>query len=132
MLVLDFDNIYEILDSDDGSVANQGRKRKASSPKKATKKKQSKHDDGGPEQPDVSSMCAEEANSTLKQYRKNTKAFTDSQHAKRIQEGGVINVHPYTGVQTSILRTMIEVESAHLEVGHSFKEKYVLLLQIAE
>ena len=77
-------------------------------------------------------MSAEDANATLTKYRKDRKAFTDSQHAKRIQEGDVVNVHPYTGVQSSILRTMAEVEAAHLEVGHSFHDKEILLLRIAE
>ncbi len=47
MLEFDFDNINDTLDSDDESVVNLGRKRKASSPKKGGKK-QSKHDDSGP------------------------------------------------------------------------------------
>ena len=44
----------------------------------------------------------------------------------------MINAHPPTGVQTTVLRPMTEVASAHLEVGHSFKAKDVLLLRIAE
>jgi hypothetical protein len=77
-------------------------------------------------------MSAEDANATLTKYRKDRKAFTDSQRAKRIQEGDVVNVHPYTGVQSTILRTMAEVEAARLELEHSFHDKDVLLLRISE
>ena len=56
----------------------------------------------------------------------------DSKRAKRIQDGEVVNLHPYTGNNSSVLRTMTEVELAHLEVGHSFSDKDVLILQIAE
>ena len=41
-------------------------------------------------------------------------------------------MHPYTGVQSTILQTMAEVEAARLELGHSFHDKDVLLLRIAE
>ena len=80
----------------------------------------------------MSGLPVEEANSALSRYRKERKAFTDSLRAKRIQDGDVINAHPPTGVQTTVLRPMAEVSSAHLEVGHSFKDKEVLLLRIAE
>ena len=61
-------------------------------------------------------------------YRKERKAFTDSKRAKRIQDGEVVNLHPYTGNNSSVLRTMTEVELAHLEVGHSFSDKDILML----
>ena len=133
MLEFDFDAIDENLDSDDESIIAYGKKRKASkSPQKQGKRKSQKHDDGGPERPDVSGLPVEEANSVLSRYRKERKAFTDSLRAKRIHDGDVINAHPPTGVQTTVLRPMAEVSSAHLEVGHSFKDKEVLLLRIAE
>ena len=77
-------------------------------------------------------MSAEEANVTMTEYRNDRKAFTDSQCAKHIQEGIMVNMHSYIGVQSTILRTMAEVEAAHLELGHSFHDKDVLLLRIAE
>ncbi len=56
----------------------------------------------------------------------------DSKSAKRIKDGEVVNLDLYTGNQSTILCTMMEVESMHLEVGHSFSDKDILMLQITE
>ena len=133
MLDFDFDDINEELDSDDESVIDYGKKKKSKrSPKKEGKRKSATHDDGDPERPDVSQLSTEEANARLTQYCNERKAFTDCKRVKRIQDGEVVNLHPYTGNNSSVLRTMTEVENAHLAVGHSFSDKDVLMLRIAE
>jgi hypothetical protein len=64
-------------------------------------------------------MSVEDANAALNKYQKNRKAFTNSLRAKRIQEGDIVNVHPYMDVQ----KTILQVALAYLEMGQSFKEK---------
>ncbi len=66
MLDFDFDGIDETLDSDDDSIIAYGKKRKANkSPQKTGKCKSQKHDDGGPERPDVSGLSVEDANNVM-------------------------------------------------------------------
>ena len=111
MLDFDFDDIDEALGSNDDSGIVYGKKKKSKrSPKKEGKRKSATHDDGGPERPDVSQLSTEEANACLTQYCKERKAFTDSKRVKRIRDGEVVNLHPYTGNNSSVLRTMKEDE----------------------
>jgi hypothetical protein len=60
------------------------------------------------------------------EYKKEHKKFTDGLRFKRLREEG------FTGCLTLGLRTMVDVQKCRLEVNHTFPDKEILVLRVAE
>ncbi len=90
--------------------------------------------DGGPPRPDTSGMTDEAAKMTLQQWRVNRKAHTDKQERlrrKEMRSGGQLGTN-HTGVLSSRLCIMTEVESSPLLVNHTFLTRELLNLRISK
>ncbi len=90
--------------------------------------------DGGPPRPDTSGMTDEAAKMTLQQWRVNRKAHTDKQERlrrKEMRSGGQLGTN-HTGILSSCLRIMTDVESLPFLVNHTFPTRELLNLHIAK
>ncbi len=89
---------------------------------------------GGPQPPDLSNYPEDERKDVWKAYKKKRKAYNDKEHNKRakIARDAGLNVSVYSGCNHDQLRTMNNIESAPLLVGHSFSTKDILHLRVAE
>ena len=85
---------------------------------------------GGPEYRDTTNMTEDEK----RDYRKTRKDYTDKLRLARMRRDpeGTLPSDTFTGCRTPYLCTEAEVESAGLEVGHTFPTKDLLLMHIAE
>jgi hypothetical protein len=87
---------------------------------------------GGPMRPNYEGMTVTEKQGAKDEYKQKRKAFTDQKQAKRLKEAANTEKVQYTGCLHPTLRTMAEVEKSRLEVGHTFPDKDLLKLQVAE
>jgi hypothetical protein len=85
---------------------------------------------GGPEYRDTTNMTDNEK----RDYRKTRNDYTDKLRLARMRQDveETLPSDTFTGCRTPHLRTEAEVESAGLEVGHTFPAKDLLLMCIAE
>ena len=85
---------------------------------------------GGPKYRDTTNMTEDEK----RDYRKTRKDYTDKLHFAQMRRDPreTFPSDTFTGCRTPHLRTKAEVESAGLEVGHTFPAKDLLLMCIAE
>ncbi len=89
---------------------------------------------GGPQPPDLSNYPKGERQEVWLAYKKKRKAYNDKERNKRAKmawEAG-LNAAVYSGCNNNQLRTMNDVESGPLLVGHSFSTKDILHLHVAE
>jgi hypothetical protein len=91
---------------------------------------------GGPPKPDVTNMSKLEATMVLNNWKVNRKAYNDEVQRKRRKSLGTMtppsDIVEHSGVLTDLLRMMTEVQASPLLVGHTFPDKELLLLRIAE
>lgn len=90
-------------------------------------------DDPPPEKPDVSEMEADEAAAAIKAWCVARKRWTDRRsRQRRNQRNGNGDLLVYSGDSTPMLRMMTEVTQRRLLPGHSFEDKDILRMRIAE
>ena len=84
--------------------------------------------------PNYEGMAVTEKQVAKDEYETKRKAFTDQKRAKQLKEAALNTetVQSYTGCPHPTLRTMTEVEKSRLEVGHTFPDKELLNLRVAE
>jgi len=68
-----------------------------------------------------------------REYKRERKKFTDGLRLKRLKEQNE-NFDPeeFSGCLTLGLRTMVDIQNCHLEVNHTFPDKEILVLCVAE
>ena len=88
---------------------------------------------GGPMRPNYEGMTVTEKQCAKDEYEQKRKAFTDQKQAKRLKEAANhTEIVQCTGCLHPTLQTMAEVEKSRLEVGHTFPDKDLLKLRVAE
>jgi hypothetical protein len=72
--------------------------------------------------------------SLKKEWEKKRKQFTDKKRNERLKADSLNKDKgdAYTGCLSPTLRTMVEVEKSRLKAGHTFPDKYLLKLRVAE
>ncbi len=120
----DYENISDLDDSED--------ELRTSFQKNSTNTKN--RISGGPIPPDYSKMSEREAAIAATKYNKARKAYTDKLRHERVKgnKSTVTGHVDCTGVTVPRLRSIVEVENNRLMVGHSFPDKNILLLRVAE
>ena len=88
----------------------------------------------GPIHPNYEGMTVTEKQFAKDEYERKRKAFTDQKWAKWLKEAALNSetVQSYTGCLHPTLQIMAEVENSRLEVGHTFPDKELLKLRVAE
>ena len=88
---------------------------------------------GGPKPPKYDGMNEVEKVMAKQEYKRERKKFTDGLRLKRLKEQNE-NFDPeeFSGCLTLGLRTMADVQKCRLEVNHTFPDKEVLVLRVAE
>jgi hypothetical protein len=88
---------------------------------------------GGPKPPNYDGMNEVEKVMAKQEYKRERKKFTDGLRLKRLKEQNE-NFDPeeFSGCLTLGLRTMADVQKCRLEVNHTFPDKEVLVLRVAE
>jgi len=82
----------------------------------------------------VTNMSTLDATMVLNQWKVERKAYTDKlqrEHHKLLVTNSEFEIE-HTGVLISQLHMMTEVQASPLVVGHTFYDKEILLLRIAE
>jgi hypothetical protein len=87
---------------------------------------------GGPMHPNYEGMTDAEKEHAKDEYKRKRKTFTNQKQAKRLEEAANTEIEQYTSCLHPTLRTMAEVEKSRLEVGHTFPDKDLLRLRVAE
>jgi len=87
---------------------------------------------GGPMRPNYEGMTDAEKQHAKDEYERKRKAFTDVRRAKHLKEADNTEIEQYTSCLNPTLRTMAEVENSRLLVGHTFPDKDLLKLRVAE
>jgi hypothetical protein len=68
-----------------------------------------------------------------REYKREPKTFTDGLHLKRLKDqNDNFDPEEFSGCLTLGLRTMVEVQNCRLEVNHTFPDKEILVLRVAE
>jgi hypothetical protein len=92
----------------------------------------------GPQPPNLERYPEDDRQEVLDAYKKKRKAFNDQMRKKRAKlaregvEGGGVNPSDFKGWNVERLRTMDEVETHPLKVGHTFSSRDILYLRVAE
>jgi len=70
---------------------------------------------------------------TKQEYKRECKKITDGLRLKRLKDQ-IDNFDPeeFSGCLTLGLRTMVDVQKCRLEVNHTFPDKEILVLHVAE
>jgi hypothetical protein len=89
---------------------------------------------GGPVAPNYKLMSASEANEARIEYQSLRKTYRDGIRRERLRgnKGESFDEGEYTGDLTPTLRPMALVQSARLQVGHTFPESSLVKLRVAE
>jgi hypothetical protein len=89
---------------------------------------------GGPMAPNYEGKSDAEKASLKKEWEKKRKQFTDKKRNERLKADSLNKDKgdAYTGCLSPTLRTMVEVEKSRLKAGHTFPDKYLLKLRVAE
>ena len=89
---------------------------------------------GGPMAPNYEGKSDAEKASLKKEWEKKRKQFTDKKRNERLKADSLNKdkEDAYTGCLSPTLRTMVEVEKSRLKAGHTFPDKYLLKLRVAE
>ena len=67
------------------------------------------------------------------EYKKERKKFTDGLRFKRLREQNEnFDAEVFSGCLTLGLRTMVDVQKCRLEANHTFPDKDILVLRVAE
>ena len=83
--------------------------------------------------PNYEGMTVTEKECAKDEYEQKRKAFTAQKQVQRLKEAAHhIEIVQYTGCLHPALRTMAEVEKSRLEIGHTFPDKDLLKLCVAE
>jgi len=89
---------------------------------------------GGPEEPNYDGMTVSEADIARNKYlveRKKWRQLNINEKLK-LSKGTEFQVSDYTGNLSPTLRTMQEVSGFHLQAGHTFPDRDIILLRVAE
>jgi hypothetical protein len=89
---------------------------------------------GGPKPPIYDGMSQEEMAVAKTEFRKVRKKYTDGLRIKRLREIVHEEYIPesYSGCLSPFLRPMADVQKGRLEVHHTFPDKNMLLMRVAE
>ena len=67
------------------------------------------------------------------EYKKECKNFTDGLRMKRLKDqNDNYDVEAFSGCLTLVIRPMLDVHKCRLEVNHTFRDKEILTLHVAE
>jgi hypothetical protein len=88
---------------------------------------------GGPKPPKYDGMNDVEKAMAKQEYKRERKKITDGLRLKRLKEQ-IDNFDPeeFSGCLTLGLCTMVDVQNCRLEVNHTFPDKEILVLRVAE
>ncbi len=82
--------------------------------------------------PNYEGMTDAEKQHAKDEYERKRKAFTNVRQAKRLKEAANTEIEQYTGCLHPTLRTMAEVDNSRLLGRHTFPDKDLLKLRVAE
>ena len=88
---------------------------------------------GGPMPPSYDGMSAAEKAAAKKAFKKVRKKYTDALRKTRLKENNDdYDPEQFSGCLALFLRPMTDVEKGRLEVNHTFPDKEMLLMRVAE
>ncbi len=88
---------------------------------------------GGPKPPTYNGMSAAEKVLAKKEYTKERKKYTDGLRIKRLKDQNKeYEPESFSGCLALVLRPMSDVQKCRLEVNHTFPDKEILAMRVAE
>ena len=89
---------------------------------------------GGPNPPNCDGMTPDEAVAAKKAYSIERQKFREDRRRERLRaaKGELFDEKDYTGDVTPTLRPMVQVIDFHLKLGHTFPDRDLVVLRIAE
>ena len=88
---------------------------------------------GGPKPPKYDGMNDVEKAMAKQEYKRERKKITDGLHLKRLKDqNDNFDPEAFSGCLLLGLRTMVDVHNCLLEVNHTFPDKEILVLRVAE
>jgi hypothetical protein len=88
---------------------------------------------GGPKPPIYDGMSATDMVFAKSEFRKVRKKYTDGLPIKRLKENNEeYKPESFSGCLALFLRPMADVQNGCLEANHTFPDKYILLMRVAE
>jgi len=95
--------------------------------------RQTNFNPGGPKPPKCNGMNEVEKAMAKQEYKRERKKITDGLRIKRLKEQNEnYDAEEFSGCLTLGLRTMVDVQKCRLEVNHTFPDKEILVLRVAE
>ena len=89
---------------------------------------------GGPNLPNCDGMTPDKALAAKKTYTNEHQKFREDRRRDRLRaaKGELFDKKDYTGDVTPTLRPMAQVIDFHLKLGHTFPDRDLVVLRIAE
>jgi len=88
---------------------------------------------GGPKPPNYDGMNDKEKEMAKQEYKRKPKKFTDGLRMKRLKDqNNNFDPEEFSGCLKNGLCTMVDVQNCRLEVNHTFPDKEILVLCVAE
>jgi len=130
---LGYSSVDDDEDCDDGMEEEDRRIEYSDSNKVRHGRRQTNLIPGGPKPPPYDGMSATEMVFVKSEFKKVCKRYTDGLRMKHLTENNEeYEPESFSGCLALVLRPMTDVQEGRLEVNHTFPNKEILLMRVAE